>query len=198
MALSVAALAGAAVLFAGCGGGGGNDTTSTTTATAGAGGGSATATAGVYVAPVQGTDDSLALVTDGARLTGAYLCIRDVVGQWIRPAPLQSGGAPLIARRGTNLGNANFSGDSASGNVTAGGGPRPYTATLAKGDAGLYRTTTGTANQPGATETGWIKLPDGNVCGNTNSVTAGGGFTSKPAPSSPQGKITNFANPFQF
>jgi hypothetical protein len=187
-------------LFAGCGGGGGNDTTSTATATSGGGGGGAAAvTPGVYVGQVQGTDDAIALVTEGHRLSGAYLCIPQSTPQWIRPGPFVNGKAQLVARRGVALGSATFNGSGASGEVTA-GGQSPFSAQVATGDAGLYRTTSGTATKPGFSETGWIVLPNGNVCGGTNTITASGGFQSTQAPSQPASgsKVTNFANPFPF
>jgi hypothetical protein len=191
--LFVAGLAAVVALLAGCGDDDDNDTT---TPAPSAGGGAVTP--GVYVGQVQGTDDSIALVTEGHRLSGAYLCIPQS-SQWIRPSPFTKGKAPLVARRGVVLGSVTFSGDTASGQVTA-GGQRPFSAQLATGDAGLYRTTSGTANQPGFSETGWIVLPDGNGCGSTNTITAGGGFQSEQAPSEPEGdaKVTDFANPFPF
>ena len=146
---------------------------------------------------MQGTGDSIALVTDGQRLSGAYLCSPQGTSQWIRPAPLQSGQAALVARRGVVLGSAKFAGDTATGTVNA-GGQNGFNAKLATGKAGLYRTTSGTTDKPGFSETGWIVLQDGNMCGSTNSITAGGGFQSKPAPSSPEGQITNVENPFPF
>jgi hypothetical protein len=191
-------------LLAGCFGGGGdnnNTTTATTTPSAAGGGaskgGASKVSPGVFVGQVEGTGDSIALITDGHRLSGAYLCIPQSTSQWIKPAPFAKGKAPLVARRGALLGNASFAADSANGTVTA-GGARSFSAKLATGKAGLYRTTSGTANKPGFSETGWIVLPNGNVCGSTNSITAGGGFKSVPAPSSPKGQITNFANPLPF
>jgi hypothetical protein len=189
-------------LLVGCGGGGGDDTSSTTAtvpATTAAGGGSGAVTPGVYVGQVQGSDDSIALVTEGHRLSGAYLCIPQSTSQWIRPAPFASGTAPLVARRGVVLGSATFKGNSASGEISA-GGQRPYSVQVATGDAGLYRKTSGTVNQSDFVETGWIVLPDGNVCGSTNTTTAGGGFKSEQAPSQPDSgaKVTNFADPFPF
>jgi hypothetical protein len=189
-----------AVLLAGCGGGGGGGSSSTSAATspsAGAGGGKKQATPGVYVGRVQNTNDLIGLVTDGSRVTGAYLCVPNVVGQWVRPAPLRNGKAPLVARRGVALGSATFSGNTATGKAQA-GGTNNYSAKLATGKAGIYRTTTGSANQPGSTETGWVVLPDGSTCGTTNSVTSGGGFKSQSAPSSPQNKVTDFTDPFPF
>jgi hypothetical protein len=193
-------------LIAGCGG---SSTTTTTTAapaggTAGGGGGGGAAstgggkvTAGVYVAPIGATGDSIALVSDGGRLSGAFLCIPKSTSQWIKPSPFTGTKAPLVARRGTLLGSATFAGKSAKGTVEA-GGKQPFTATLATGKAGLYRTTSGTANQPGFKETGWIVLSNGQTCGSTNSITSGGGFATQPAPATPQGQITDFSNPFPF
>ena len=186
-------------LLAGCGGGDDDDTTETAAAGQGAAGGEQSATPGVYVGQVGATDSSIALVTDGSRLTGAFLCIPKSTSQWVRPAPLDNGNAQLIARRGVVLGSATFSGDTAAGKVQA-GGESDYNAKLASGYAGLYRTTSGTTNEPGFSETGWIVLPNGQVCGGTNTITAGGGFESKPAPSKPDGsgRVTNFSNPFPF
>jgi hypothetical protein len=171
-------------LLAGCGGGD-------------EGGGGAPPPAGVYVAKVGNTEAEIALVTDGERLSGAYLCNEKTVSQWIGEAPLEDGKAELVARRGVSLGEASFDGDTASGDVTVAGGPQSFSAELAKGKAGVYRTTSGKAGAPGFSETGWIVLPDGTVCGSTNSSNAGG-FESEPATSKPEGKVTNFANPFPF
>jgi hypothetical protein len=187
------------VLLAGCGGGGGDNTTSTSAAPAGSagGGGSAAVAQGVYVGQVQNTQNTIALVTDGHRLSGAYLCIPQSTSQWIRPAPLQSGQAALVARRGVVLGSAKFASDTATGTVNA-GGQNPFSAKLASGKAGLYRKTSGTANKPGFSETGWIVLPDGSVCGSTNTITAGGGFQGQQTTSSPEGQVTDLENPFPF
>jgi hypothetical protein len=185
-------------LVAGCGGDDDDeDTTSPAATTAPAAGGKQSATPGVYVGQVGATDKLIGLVTDGTRLTGAYLCIPQSTSQWIRPAPLQGGQAALVARRGAVLGSAKFSGDTATGTVSA-GGENDFSANLATGDAGLYRKASGTSNQPGFSETGWVVLPDGNTCGSTNTITSGGGFESQEETSSPEGQITDFANPFPF
>ena len=196
----IAGLVAVVGLIAGCGGGGGDNTTTTATAaaTAPAGGGGGGATAGVYVGEVGGTNHLIALVTDGGtRVSGAYLCIPQGTSQWIKPAQFQGGQAALVARNGTVLGSAKFSGDTATGTINS-GGQNSFTAKLASGKAGLYRKTSGTSNQPGFSETGWIVLPDGNTCGSTNSITSGGGFQSTSETSSPEGQITNFSNPFPF
>jgi hypothetical protein len=191
------------VLLAGCGGGDDDDDTTTAAAPAAgqgaAAGGEKSATPGVYVGQVGATDAAIALVTDGSRLTGAFLCIPKSTSQWVRPAPLDNGSASLVARRGVVLGSARFAGDAATGTVQA-GGENDFNAKLASGYVGLYRTTSGTTNEPGFSETGWIVLPNSQVCGGTNTITADGGFESKPAPSKPDGsgRVTNFSNPFPF
>jgi hypothetical protein len=196
LAILFAVLIGSVLLLAGCFGGGGDKNT---TSTASGGGASGPVTPGVYVGQVQGTDNSIALVTDAHRLSGAYLCIPQSTSQWIRPAPFANGKAPLVARRGVTLGSATFNGNTASGEVTA-GGQRSFNAQIAKGDSGLYRKISGTANQPGFSETGWIVLQDGSVCGSTNSITSGGGFQSQQAAAQPASgsKVTNFTDPFPF
>jgi hypothetical protein len=182
-------------LIAGCGGGDDDDETTAAATTAPAGGGGGPATAGVYVGEVGGTNHLIALVTDGGtRVSGAFLCIPEGTSQWIKPAQFQDGKASLVARNGTVLGSAQFSGDTATGTTNSGS----FTAKLASGKAGLYRKASGTSNQPGFSESGWIVLPDGNTCGSTNSITQGGGFQSQPETSSPQGQITDFSNPFPF
>src|SRR5215203_5218143 len=77
-------------------------------------------------------------------------------------------------------------------------GENDFSAKLASGDAGLYRKTSGTSNQPGFSETGWVVLPDGTTCGSTNTITSGGGFQGEQETSSPEGQITDFVNPFPF
>jgi hypothetical protein len=158
--------------------------------------GGAPPTPGVFVGNVIGTDGSIALVTDGQRLSGAYLCVPHGETSWISPAPLLDDKARLIARRKATLGEASFAGDRATGVVAVAGGSRTFNAELATGKAGLYHATSGTASEPGSSETGWIVLPNGSICGTTNSVIAGGSFKSEPAPAKPKGKVTNFGNPF--
>jgi hypothetical protein len=197
-AFVLAALAALVALIAGCGSGGGDNTTTTATAAAPAGGGGGPAKAGVYVGTVGGTDHLIAMVTDGGtRVSGAFLCLPQGTSQWIKPAPFQGDKAALVARNGTVLGSAQFSGDIATGTINEGGN-NSFTAKLASGKAGLYRKTSGTSNQPGFSESGWIVLPDGTTCGSTNSITSGGGFQSTPETSSPEGQITDFSNPFPF
>jgi hypothetical protein len=197
--LLVAGLLALVALIAGCGGGGDdNETTAAATTAPAGGGGGGTATAGVYVGQVSGTNHLIALVTDGGtRVSGAFLCNQQGTSQWIKPAPFQGGKAALVARNGTVLGSAQFTADTATGTI-AEGGNNNFTARLASGKAGLYRKTSGTSNQPGFSESGWVVLPDGNTCGSTNSITQGGGFQSQPETSSPEGQITDFSNPFPF
>ncbi len=183
------------LLVAGCGGGGGSTSSASTSP---AGPGTKAATAGVYVASVPPTKAAIALVTDGSRLTGGFLCIPHGGTSWIKPAPFANGAAALDARNGTHLGTASFADKSATGQVTVEGASRSFTAKLASGKAGLYRTVKGTGGKPGYAETGWIVQPSGQVCAVTNSIASDGSFRSEPTKASPKGKITNFEVPFSY
>jgi hypothetical protein len=157
--------------------------------------GSQSVPAGVFVGKVHGTSADIALVTDGERLTGAYLCNSKGVSPWFRPALLPDGRADLVTRGGDALGNVSFAGKRATGGVAVGVKSGSFSAQLAKGKAGLYRTTSGKAGKPGFRETGWIMLPDGSKCGSTD-VNAPSGYKSVPAPASPKGKVSDFVNPY--
>jgi hypothetical protein len=179
----IAVLALAAFGLAACGGDDDEETSAGAPAT----------TAGVFVGKVDGT--YVALVTDGQRLGGAYLCSQESFA-WIRPAPLTDGTADLVARRGETFGEASFAGEGASGDVNLAGGSHGFSAKLATGKAGLYRTTSGKPGEAGSSETGWVVLPDGSMCGWTTSITPSGDFKFDPAPSRPRGQVTDFTNPF--
>jgi hypothetical protein len=152
---------------------------------------------GVFVGRIEHIDTYVALVTDGQRLTGANLCFERGGFAWIRPAPLEDGRTELITRSGEILGETSFAGRSARGDVNFAGSSQSFSAKLATGKAGLYRTTSGKPGEAGFSETGWIVLPDGSVCGTTGTVTQSGSKV-RPAPSSPKGHVTDFVNPFPF
>jgi hypothetical protein len=174
--------------------GGGTPTPPATTT----GGGPQPVSAGVFVGEIEGTDAEIALVTNGERLSGAYLCSPNGA-VWFRPATFADGTADLVTRSGDNLGEASFAGESASGNVDIGGDSHSFSAEPATGRAGLYRTASGKPeSEGGVSETGWIVLPDGSKCGRTNSITPGGDFKTEPATSRPKGHVTEFTNPFAF
>jgi len=156
-----------------------------------------TVTPGVFVGRVNGTSAEVALVTDGQRLSGAYLCDTSGVSPWFRPSPLSLGGTELVTRGGDALGEVGFAGKRVQGDIAVGSGSGSFTARLATGKAGLYHTASGQPGEPGFRETGWIVLPDGTRCGTTD-ITAQSGYKSEPAPSIPRGKVTDFANPYGF
>jgi predicted small secreted protein len=190
LAILIAVLALAAFGLATCG----NDDDETT-ATAGR---TQPVGAGVFVGRVDGTDAEIALITNGQHLSGAYLCSPNGA-VWFRPATFAGGAAELVPRSGETLGEASFAGEGASGTVDVGGGSHDFSAELATGKAGLYRTASGKPeSEGGVSETGWIVLPNGSKCGRTNSITPGGDFKSEPAASRPKGHVTDFTNPFAF
>lgn len=152
---------------------------------------------GVFVDHPEGTFASIALVTDGKSLTGGYVCLPKAVTTWLSPEPLEQGQAKLVSRSGENVGEVSFDGDGASGDVTVADGSHSFSATLATEKAGLYRTSSGKPGEVGFRETGWVVLADGSVCGNTTLVSSND-FKVLPAPSSPKGQVTDFANPYGF
>lgn len=190
LARRIVGLVAAAALLAGCGDDSDSDSTSTTSD-------SQPPTAGVFVGAIEGTNAYIALVTDGERLSGGYLSDSKDLSTWLSPADLPDGPAELTARRGEAVGEASFSGDSASGEVALASGSRSFSAALATGKAGLYRTDSGKAGAEGYSETGWIVLPDGSVRARTN-INAAEGFETEPAPSDPKGQVTDFADPYGF
>jgi hypothetical protein len=190
LAVLSAVLALAAFGLAACGG---DDDETTATA-----GGTQPVSVGVFVGRVEGTDASVALVTNGQRLSGAYLCSPNGAA-WFRPATFADGTADLVTRSDETLGEASFAGEGASGTVDIGGESHSFSAELATGKAGLYRTASGKPESEGGfSETGWIVLSNGSKCGRTNSITPAGEFKSQPAASRPKGHVTEFTNPFAF
>jgi hypothetical protein len=140
----------------------------------GCGGGSAAPKDGSYVGKLAGTDAYIALVTGSGKVAG-YICDSANVSIWIPAATLSGNTANLVSRKGVALGPVTWSGSTASGAVTIDGTSHAFTATLATGDAGLYRAVQGTPGEAGAIEVGWVVLPDG----------------------SQRGLITSFTNPIQ-
>jgi hypothetical protein len=190
LAVVITVLAFGALGLAACGGDDDEETTAEAPGT--------TTSAGVFVGKIDGTDADIALIANGQRLAGAYLCSPSGA-VWFRPAAFAGGTADLVPRSGESLGEASFAGEGASGDVEVGGDSHSFSAKLATGKAGLYRTTSGEPDgEGGVSETGWIVLPDGSKCGRTNSITPGGDFKTEPAASRPKGHVTDFTNPFPF
>jgi hypothetical protein len=184
----VALLSGAIVALAGCGG-----SSKTITSTAA---GEGKTTPGVYVGRVAGSDAFIALATNGSRVGGGYICDGHKLSVWLRSANLHDGQAALISRQGTVVGQASFSGHSATGSVAVAGATRAYTTQIATGQGGLYRTASGISGKPSFRETGWIVLPNGSVKGTTRFTNPVGTLETMPASGSPKGKTTsNFTNP---
>ena len=128
------------------------------------GGGSSAPKAGSYVGKVAGTDAYIALVTKGGKVAG-YVCDGAKVSVWLPAASVSGHAATLANRRGARAGTARWSGSAASGTVSIDGVAHAFSATLATGDAGLYRAVHGTPGQAGAVEVGWVVLADGTQRG---------------------------------
>ena len=154
---------------------------------------------GVFVGEVEETDAYIALISDGERLLGGYLCDGKDTSVWVKPAKIAGGEVTLTSRAGDELGSARLSADEASGEVTVADEAHAFSATPATGKAGLYREAKGKFGKPGFEETGWIVLADGSVRGRTNFIDPTGGFKTgtKSAPTAVGGDqlTTGFIDP---
>lgn len=129
---------------------------------------------GTFVGKVDGSDAYIALVSDTKRVVG-YVCDSKRVSGWFDVAAIRDGTAKLSSRGGTALGQATFSADGVSGELTIGGARHAFSAKPSSADAGLYRAAhvrrqDGTLG-PGEIELGWVVLPDGTQRGGLNTGT---------------------------
>lgn len=142
---------------------------------------------GTFVGKVEGTDAYLALVSDGKRVLG-YVCDSKRISTWIAVASVRDGKAKLNSRRADALGEATFSADGVSGELTVGGERRSFSAQPASGEAGLYRAAhvkrRDNKLSEGEVEAGWVVLPDGSQRGGVGGVSGSttGDVHIKPAP----------------
>jgi hypothetical protein len=143
-----------AVLFAGCGGDGGGEVAATDVAV------------GSFVGLVDDTDAYIAVVSDGKRLAG-YVCDGKTVSIWFK-GDVGDHAAGLRARTEQELGEVQFLGDTADGEIEIGGERRSFSAEIVVGDAGLY--TAYKKDDEGTVEVGWVVLNDGSQRGATNFV----------------------------
>ena len=147
-----------AAVIAGCGG---DD---------GGGGGEAAATdlaVGSFVGLVDDTDAYIAVVSDGEKLAG-YVCDGKTVSVWFK-GEISDDAATLRARTEQELGEVQFLGDTADGEIAIDGQRRSFSAEIAVGDAGLYRAFN-EDTQAGTVEVGWVVLNEGSQRGATNFV----------------------------
>lgn len=144
---------------------------------------------GTYLGKVAGTDAYIALIADGDELRGGYLCDSKDISTWLKSAAVDGDEAALASRTDDPVGSATWSGTKVSGTVQVGGANHDFTATLATGDAGLYRKATGTFGEAGFEETGWIVLGDGSLRGRTGFIDANLKTGTKAAPSSVSGDL---------
>jgi hypothetical protein len=147
-----------------------------------AAGSGASAQRGVFVGRVQGSRAFVALVSNGRRLGGGYVCDGRKVAIWLRRRPLRNRRAALVTRKGTKLGRATFARSGAAGTVFVDGFPHRFRAVRAIGKAGLYRLQRGRLGKRASRESGWIVLPNGSRRGATNLVRRRSVLVVKPAP----------------
>src|SRR5688572_27381036 len=125
------------VLVAGCGG---DD-----------GGGAEQAAVGSFVGLLEGTDAYVAIISDGEKLVG-YVCDGKTISTWFK-GDVDGASANVTARTEQELGEVEFLGDTADGEVQIDDERHSFSAELAVGDAGLYRAAEQDAE--GTVEVGW-------------------------------------------
>jgi hypothetical protein len=125
---------------------------------------------GSLVGTVDGTDAFIALVPQENNGLIAYVCDGQTISVWFR-GERNGNAVDLAAATGARL-QASLESDAAAGTVTlADGQTHSFTASLASGEAGLYRAeeTLDGNNYVG----GWIILNDGSQRGLVNRITDG-------------------------
>ena len=145
-----------AAVIAGCGGGDGN-------------GGEAAATdlaVGSFVGLVDDTDAYIAVVSDGGQLAG-YVCDGKTVSVWFK-GEISDDAATLRARTEQELGEVEFLGDTADGELAIDGQRHSFSAEIAVGEAGMYRAFK--EDDDGTVEVGWVLLNEGSQRGATNFI----------------------------
>jgi hypothetical protein len=124
------------------------------------------AAVGSFVGLLEGTDAHIAIVSDGENLVG-YVCDSKNISIWFQ-ADVGGTSADVNARTEQDLGEVDFLGDTADGEIEVDGERRSFSAELAVGDAGLYRAFK--EDDEGTVEVGWVVLNDGSQHGGTNFI----------------------------
>jgi hypothetical protein len=143
-----------ALLVAGCGG---DDD---------GGGAPEGAAVGSFVGLLEGTDAYIAIVSDGEQLAG-YVCDSKNISIWFKGG-VGGTSAELKARTEQDLGEVDFFGDTADGELEIDGERHSFSAEIAVGEAGLY--TAYRKDDEGTVEVGWVLLNDGTQRGGTNFI----------------------------
>lgn len=126
--------------------------------------------AGTFVGTVADTDAYIAIAPQENNNIIAYVCDGQTISVWFR-GERNENNLDLTATNGARL-QASLEPETATGSVTlADGQTHSFTATLASGEAGLYRAeeTIDGNNFVG----GWILLSDGNQRGAVNGISDG-------------------------
>lgn len=157
---SVSALIALSAALSACGGGGGGTTpTQQTNAT--------NQITGAWVGKVGGSNAFVAVASNGREVL-AYVCDGKEVSQWFHGVDGErqvnlADGSVRFRQSGANL-NATLQTNVASGTFTEPGGkPLEFTATRARGDAGLYRLEQTAGGKKWLA--GWVVLNDGKLRG---------------------------------
>lgn len=125
---------------------------------------------GSLVGMVEGTDAFIALVPQENNSLVAYICDGQTISAWFR-GERNGNEVDLTATSGAQL-QANLDGDAAAGTIIlADGQSHTFTASLASGEAGLYRAEA--AFEGSDYVGGWIVLNDGSQRGAINRISDG-------------------------
>lgn len=125
---------------------------------------------GSLVGIVEGTDAFIALVPQENNGLVAYICDGQTISVWFR-GERNENAVDLTAANGAQL-QANLENDAAAGTITlADGQSHAFTASLASGEAGLYRAEE--AFEGSDYVGGWIVLNDGTQRGAINRISDG-------------------------
>jgi hypothetical protein len=155
--LTLATVAAAALVFAGCGS-------------------SKPAAEEMFIGRVDGTPALIGLATDGQRVR-AYVCDSKTLAVWF-DGNLREGNAELRSRDGARLALA-LNGDGAEGTLTVRGKAHSFIAPPVRGEAGVYRAT-GTTRDGRRLQADWVVLPGGRQTGGVR--VPGASAPAQPAP----------------
>lgn len=133
----------------------------------------------MFVGRLTGYDASIAIVSDGERVSG-HVCDGRQLSFWFGLAPFAGDEAELVARIGFNVGTVTVADGTARGTFKIEDTDATFDLAAASGAAGVYRATVGEVGQPGFAEAGWIILGDETQCGGVVAYDAEGGMPGPP------------------
>jgi hypothetical protein len=131
-----------------------------------------------YVGKVQGAAAFVGLISDGDRVSG-LVTDGNELAVWLAASDLDDGSAALASREGNDVGQVEFDGGQAAGEVKLGAETFQFQAQLASGKAGFFVA----AGKQGedSFQAGWVLLSDGSAHGTLDTF-VDGAVTTREAP----------------